>query len=204
MALPDGLHALEPANDATELLVGVHGFGSRGYEWVYPLQALDTPSIGIQFYRWDYDACPQQAAEQLQRAIEKSLTPQIRKIHLVGHSYGGILLASVLADWRLDVAVDIHVVAAPLKGTPGSGKCSYQPPTATAPNVSVFQWRTRHELDGAFKRLAEDPQNHALEGSSVTRLPTQYHGNRLGHNRSLSWVADRIVKNRGGHNLDAG
>jgi pimeloyl-ACP methyl ester carboxylesterase len=196
MALTPGLHPLEQTDESTELLIAVHGFASKGYEWIYPLKTLNTQSIGVQFFRWDYHGCPQPGAAQLIAAIKETLTPQTKKIHLVGHSYGGMLLASVMSDWPMDIPVDIHVVAAPLAGSAGQSACEYQPPTTLAAAVTVFEWRTQHQLDGAFKDLDEDPQIISLTHSKVTRLPNEYQGNRLGHNRSISWVADKIVEGR--------
>ena len=196
MALAEGLHALESTSSASELLISVHGFASEGYEWVYPLQTLDSASISVWFFRWDYRGCPQPAAEQLLRAVAAARSPETTKVHLVGHSYGGVLLTSVLSNWNLDLPAEVHLVAAPIRGMPGANRCAYAPPTSVANNVTVYEWRTRHELDGAFKDLAEDPQVIALPGSTVTRLPADYNGVRLGHNRSLSWVAEQIAASR--------
>ena len=60
--------------------------------------------------------------------------------------------------------------------------------------VNFFQWRTIKELDGAFNSLDHDPQIIDVQGSYVTRLPKVYNGRRLGHNWSLSWVAEEITK----------
>ena len=59
-------------------------------------------------------------------------------------------------------------------------------------NSSLFEWRTQHQLDSAFKDLSEDPQQINIKGSLVTILPDTYKGNRLGHNWSISWVADEF------------
>ena len=61
-------------------------------------------------------------------------------------------------------------------------------------NVNFFQWRTIKELDGAFQDLEYDPQVIELQGSRVVRLPKTYNNKRLGHNWSLSWVADQLTK----------
>ena len=196
MALEDGLHPLESPSDAQEMLVGVHGYGSEGYEWVYPLQTLDSDQVGTWFYRWDYTGCPQPAAAALIQALQESTSASTRRIHLVGHSYGGVLLAHLIESWPLDIPVHIHVVASPVAGMEGGSRCDYQPPSGIAPQVSVRQWRTRKELDGAFKNMAEDPQNLELAGSAVTRLPEEYRGRRLGHNWSISWVAEQIAADR--------
>ena len=44
----------------------------------------------------------------------------------------------------------------------------------------------------AFKRLKNDPQDLNLLGSKTTRLTESYRGRRLGHNWSISWVADKL------------
>ncbi|MDA1342204.1 MAG: alpha/beta hydrolase, partial [Proteobacteria bacterium] len=58
--------------------------------------------------------------------------------------------------------------------------------------VNLYEWRTQQHLDSAFKDLPENPQNIVIEGSMVTVLPDTYNGHRLGHNWSISWVADNI------------
>ena len=66
------------------------------------------------------------------------------------------------------------------------------PPTSLKDGTKLHQWRTIQAIDGAFKDLNYDPQVVAIEDSSVTRLPETYKGNKLGHNWSISWVADEI------------
>ena len=55
---------------------------------------------------------------------------------------------------------------------------------------------TIKKFDFAFSSLNYDPQIIEFEGSSVTRLPQQYHGKRLGHLWSISWVAENIEMSR--------
>ena len=58
MSLDYGLHPLEEQLENHEiLLIGVHGSESRGYEWIYPLQALDTPETLTLFFRWNDARC---------------------------------------------------------------------------------------------------------------------------------------------------
>ena len=68
-------------------------------------------------------------------------------------------------------------------------------PNALRAGTNLHQWRTIQELDGAFKDLSYDPQVVEINGSTVTRLPETYKGNKLGHNWSISWVADELNKN---------
>jgi hypothetical protein len=72
--------------------------------------------------------------------------------------------------------------------------CDFEMLTSIGKNVQFFEWRTRKELDGAFKDLDVDPQVIHLTGSTVTRLPETYRGKRLGHNWSISWVADNLAQ----------
>ena len=68
--------------------------------------------------------------------------------------------------------------------------CGYEPISSIPKNSVLYEWRTQHKLDNAYKDLKEDPQRIDLSGSLVTTLPNTYKGNRLGHNWSISWVAD--------------
>ncbi|MBD3648408.1 MAG: alpha/beta hydrolase [Pseudomonadales bacterium] len=195
MDLPVGLHALE--DDVTEpkiMLIGVHGYASEGYEWIYPLQTLDDNTTTTWFYRWNYNGCPGEPAEALRAAIEENVTkfPTIETVRVIGHSYGGVLV-SYLIETDANTPLDIHAVAAPLAGMAGIGqRCDYSPPKSIGRNVSFHQWRTQHELDNAFNDLDEDPQIIDLPGAKVTVLPDTYRGRRLGHNWSISWVADEL------------
>jgi hypothetical protein len=60
--------------------------------------------------------------------------------------------------------------------------------------ANLFEWRTQQDLDSVFKDLPQNPQNIEILGSFVTVLPDTYKGRRLGHNWSISWVADQLMK----------
>ena len=113
----------------------------------------------------------------------------------VGHSLGGVLVSHLSTrSWHLPTRID--AVAAPLAGMGGLGiRCGYEPPASIDASVEFHQWRTRHELDNAFNNLDEDPQLVSVKGMGVTTLPDDYRGHRLGHNWSISWVADQIATN---------
>ena len=197
MSLPYGLHTLEENNTMEKtLIIGVHGSNSRGYEWIYPLSTLDNSDKLVAFFRWDDSSCPGPGIESLSQNLSDLLVekPNIKKIILLGHSYGGILVTSFMQNWKGKLPVEIHAIAAPLKGMgPVSSMCGYEPPRATQGNTSLHQWRTIKELDGAFKDLDYDPQETMILNSKITRLPETYKGNKLGHNWSISWVADELL-----------
>ena len=190
--LPFGLNAMELSEDeAQEVFIAVHGGSSEGYEWIYPIKTIDTKQKQMHFYRWPDNGCFQSSAEELASEINNLLSQNssYKKVTLMGHSYGGILVANVLKHWNADTPIEVHVVASPLLGMPMLTKiCGYEPITMLPKNSSLFEWRTQHQLDSAFKDLLEDPQQINIKGSLVTVLPDTYKGNRLGHNWSISWV----------------
>ena len=192
--LPFGLNALELSEDeAQEVFIAVHGGSSEGYEWIYPIKIIDTKQKHMYFYRWPDNGCFQSSAEELASEINNLLSQNssYKKVTLMGHSYGGLLVAHVLKHWNAHTPVEVHVVASPLLGMSTLTKiCGYEPITILPKNSSLFEWRTQHQLDSAFKDLLEDPQQINIKGSLVTVLPDTYKGNRLGHNWSISWVAD--------------
>ena len=190
-----GLNPLERFNGKEKiLLISVHGSQSEGYEWIYPLQTLDTEKSATFFYRWNDNKCYLSSAEKLNSYLSRAIKnfPDLEKVVLIGHSYGGVLVTSMVENWNNYLPADIHSVAGPIGSEFNRGGCKYSPPKHTPDKAVFYQWKTQHHLDAAFKRLKNDPQNLALTGSMVTRLPESYRGRRLGHNWSISWVADEL------------
>ena len=193
-----GLHDIEISSAAeSTLLIGIHGSNSEGYEWVYPLKTLNNDTNVVSFFRWDDGSCLDPSIDILLNSIKTRLdqSPNLNEVILIGHSYGGLLVTIFSEAWDIDVPLHIHSVAGPLKGMGIlSSPCNYQPPSSLGTGISLHQWRTIQELDGAFNDLDYDPQVVDIKNSSVTRLPKTYKGNKLGHNWSISWVADEISK----------
>ena len=190
-----GLNPLERFNGKEKiLLISVHGSQSEGYEWIYPLQTLDTEKSATFFYRWNDNKCYLSSVEKLNSYLSRAIKnfPDLEKVVLIGHSYGGVLVTSMVQNWNNHLPADIHSVAGPIGSEFNRGGCKYSPPKLTSDRAVFYQWKTQHHLDAAFKRLKNDPQNLALTGSVVTRLPESYRGRRLGHNWSISWVADEL------------
>ncbi len=197
MSVPQGLARLDaPPGEAAEVVIGVHGFESEGYEWVQPLKVLSRSGAQVYFFRWDWTQCPDPAAERLRGAIEELLKaqPRIARVRLFGHSYGGVISALVAASWRLPIPIEVNVVAAPLAGHPRlTEHCTFKGVKPAASGARLKQWRTRKAQDGAFKDMAADPQVIELAGSDVVLLPETWQGRRLGHNWSISWVAEQLT-----------
>ena len=189
MDLGFGLHDLEANQIGKEILISIHGRDSRGFEWIYPLQTIDNEVTKTYFFRWDTTKCPQKTIPILMEEISRM--KDIKKITILGHSYGGIL-SSLLLNKIEAIETDIHVIAAPLGSSDLKKYCGYKHPTSKNNNVSYYQWRTIKKLDYAFNGFDYDPQLIDFKESSVVRLPSQYRGKRLGHLWSISWVADNI------------
>ena len=206
MRLVDGLHpltsSLKDRQSDRPRFVMVHGYRSRGYEWVYATTRLAEYGE-VYFYRWDWNQCPDQGGVGLLAMIDKlaQRDPQ-RPIEVWGHSYGGVIAAVAASRYQNLAPLSAHIIAAPVAGHPKlEGACSpsikmltqtlySDDMSAKEHRFKVHQWRTQHHLDGAFKNLKIDPQVVSWRGE-VTRLPPHYRGRRLGHNWSISWVTDK-------------
>lgn len=175
-------------------LAAVHGFASEGAEWVAPLARLDAPDT--RFYRWDWLTCPAPAADALVAALTAlAAEPGVDRIRVIAHSYGGLVAALAARRYPGPDPLEVHIVAAPLAGSERlTALCGpLDPgPAATGP-VTVRQWRTVHAQDGAFRDLPVDPQVVDWAGADVVALPADWDGGRLGHNRSLRWVAEQLA-----------
>ena len=56
--LKPGLHFLENTNEQqTELVIAVHGWQTKGFEWVYPLINLNKETNRVTFFRWKTNGC---------------------------------------------------------------------------------------------------------------------------------------------------
>ena len=196
-SLDYGIHYLESTdNIQRHLLLGIHGGGSLGYEWVYPLSSLDSPSNLVSYFKWSPLVlnCLTEDAQFLINFLETQ-GQNFESITILGHSLGGVLLGKVLESVNTKVPIKAHIIASPLAGiAPTNQICKYQPPKAIKENIKLYEWRTIKKLDGVFLALPYDPQVVDIQGSVSTRLPEEYKGNKLGHNWSISWVADEISK----------
>ena len=191
-----GLHSLEEDQEGNPtVLIGVHGFKARGFEWVYPLVTMDTDSIHTLYFHWNFldknSKARMMLLEDLSELIEQRTAP-LERIVIVAHSCGGVMVASAIDDLPEDINFDIHTVASPLNGLGLFTVCRPNLPESLPDNVTLTQWRTAKEKDSVFWWFPRDPQKIIKEYGVTIELPKKYHGIRLGHVRSLSWVAERI------------
>ena len=194
----------DSAYELRTVVIGVHGTKSQGYEWVESVKKLAREYRHTYFYRYDWDVCPDSSAKRLSEDLIK-LTGQVpgaNRIILFGHSFGGLVVSFLSGQVHINIPVQIHTVASPLKGYASLNKrCELnkrRDGTLKFPqwddNISHFQWRTHHKLDNAFNRMKQDPQDVNLYDSEVTLLPETMNGRRLGHNWSITWVIDEYLR----------
>lgn len=196
---PMGFHRVKFENTNLDtVFIAVHGHSSNGYEWVYALQKMAESTHQTFYYRWDWNNCPGPASKELKLAIDSLISNEtgIKHIIVFGHSYGGVIVSN-LADDHFNITMDIHSLAAPLAGhTRLEINCPDYPRfDHLVLTNNLFQWRTVHRQDGAFKNIEVNPQLIDIKGSEVFQLPSTFsNGKRLGHNRSISWVMNQYFK----------
>ena len=203
--MPNGLHQVNKSDNLAEtLIIGIHGSNSEGYEWVYPFWKLNNDFTEIYFYRWNDEQCANRDNYILINGLAKALqdNPNIQNIKVLAHSYGGLYLLHSLAliDEFLEtqsrpLRTEIHFIAS-LLSPPKliSLGCNMDDNFKDAYSMTIYNWKTIQSLDGAFRNYAKDPQDLKAPSNIEMRLPSSYNGRKLGHNWSISWVADQIFK----------
>ena len=203
VAMPFGMNLLEVTNaDVDEFVIGIHGGNSEGYEWVYPLWQLNQDSNQVFFYRWNDKRCANANNANLVNQIDSLLDNYlgVKKIKILSHSYGGThllhsldLIEQRIANKNQDLKIEIHFIASllspPLLLRLG---CQFKTDFKDDYSMDIYNWKTIQEIDGAFRNYRKDPQEVSISSASQTRLPEIYNGRKLGHNWSISWVADQI------------
>ena len=203
VAMPFGMQLLEANNaKANELIIGIHGGNSEGYEWIYPLWRLNQEFNQVFFYRWNDKRCANANNANLVNHIDSLLAtyPGLEKIKILSHSYGGThllysldLIEQRIANKNQDLEIEIHFIASllspPLLLRLG---CQFKTDFKDDYSMDIYNWKTIQEIDGAFRNYRKDPQEVSISSASQTRLPEIYNGRKLGHNWSISWVADQI------------
>ncbi|MDP6684762.1 MAG: hypothetical protein QGH24_02325 [Candidatus Marinimicrobia bacterium] len=195
--MPMGLNEIFYESSISDtVFISVHGYGSLGYEWVYPLKLMAESGKQTFYYRWDWNQCPESATGDLLFDLKTLLkeNPLIKHLIIFGHSYGGVITANLMDDQF--GSVEIHSIAAPLSGHPRFEKECPDFPDFTGMGMinPLTQWRTQHKQDGAFKNLSFNPQDVTISGSLVIQLPKSMNGRGLGHNWSVTWVMDSYFK----------
>ena len=77
---------------------------------------------------------------------------------LLGHSYGGLLVVAFAKAWDMDVPLQIHSIAAPLKEWVYSLLSAIMRCPIFRITLNSINGGLSKELDGAFSDLDYDPQ----------------------------------------------
>jgi hypothetical protein len=203
VAMPFGMQLLEANNaDADELVIGIHGGNSEGYEWIYPLWQLNQAFNQVFFYRWNDKRCANANNVELVNQIDSLISnySSVKKIKILSHSYGGThllysldLIEQRIANKNQNLKIEIHFIASllspPLLLRMG---CQFKTDFKDDYSMNIYNWKTIQEIDGAFRNYRKDPQEVSISSAAQIRLPETYNGRKLGHNWSISWVAEKI------------
>jgi triacylglycerol lipase len=99
----------------------VHGFGGTKSSWSYLARNLSARGLTFDAITYaPFGTSVEQLADRLVAAVERVLSQTgANKVHLVGHSLGGVVIAQALASGRLTGKVDTVVtLGSPFGGSP--------------------------------------------------------------------------------------
>ena len=203
---PNGLHKLSGLNvrDSTLGIILVHGYypkkwDTKGFEWVTPIFMLSEATIPLWFFRYDWNECPNNSADFLDSQIENLIlnNPGLDSLWILGHSFGGIVSSLFSEQWDQNFPLTVHTIATPLATNRfEDSHCSFKGKKTYEinENITYTQWKTVKNQDGAFKHLEFDPQNVLIKGGKVITLPETWKNTRLGHNKSIQWVCEKVIR----------
>jgi triacylglycerol lipase len=99
----------------------VHGFAGTKSSWALVANALKARGVAVEAMSYPpVGTSVQQLAERLVAEVERILVATgTDKVHLVGHSLGGVVIAQAVADSRLTERVDtVITLGSPFGGSP--------------------------------------------------------------------------------------
>jgi triacylglycerol lipase len=115
----DGSHAA-----CSRPVLLVHGFGGDKSSWTLVANALSAEGLTIDTMTYaPVGNSVEQLADRLVAEVEKLLSRTgAQKVHLVGHSLGGVIIAQAISDPRLNRRVDtVITLGSPFGGSPWAG-----------------------------------------------------------------------------------
>jgi pimeloyl-ACP methyl ester carboxylesterase len=138
----------------------VHGFGGVKSTWFLVAQALSARGLTVDAMSYaPVGNTVEQLADKLVVEVERMvLRTGADKVHLVGHSLGGVIIAQALRDSRLTGRVDtVITLGSPFGGSPWAG---------ALPFVEIV--RALRRGSPLLRRLASTPLPDGVRWLSVT------------------------------------
>jgi triacylglycerol lipase len=138
----------------------VHGFGGAKSSWTLVAHALSSRGLTVDAMTYGpVGSSVEQLADRLVAQVEGTLSRTgAEKVHLVGHSLGGVIVAQALSDPRLNGRVDtVITLGSPFGGSPWAG---------ALPVVEMV--RALRPGSPLLRRLASTPLPDGVRWLSVT------------------------------------
>ena len=138
----------------------VHGFAGTKSSWALVANALKARGVAVEAMSYPpVGTSVQQLAERLVAEVERILLATgTDKVHLVGHSLGGVVIAQAIADGRLTGRVDtVITLGSPFGGSPWAG---------VLPVVEIV--RELRAGSPVLRRLASAPLPDGIRWLSLT------------------------------------
>jgi triacylglycerol lipase len=151
-------HRSHPAHSRPVLLV--HGFGGDKSSWTLVADALTAEGLTIHTMNYaPVGNSVERLAQRLVAEVEELLSRTgAHKVHLVGHSLGGVIIAQAISDPRLVGRVDtVITLGSPFGGSPWAG---------VLPVVDLV--RALRSGSPLLRRLATTPFPDGVRWLSVT------------------------------------
>ena len=138
----------------------VHGFAGTKSSWSLVAHTLSARGLTVEAMSYPpLGTSVEQLAERLVAEVERILCRTgADKVHLVGHSLGGVVIAQAIADIRLSGRVDtVITLGSPFGGSPWAG---------VLPFVEIV--RALRPGSPVLRRVASAPMPDGVRWLSVT------------------------------------
>ena len=138
----------------------VHGFGGAKSSWTLVAHALSARGLTVCAMTYaPVGNSVEQLADRLVAEVEMTLSRTgAEKVHLVGHSLGGVIVAQAISDSRLNGRIDtVITLGSPFGGSPWAG---------VLPVIEMV--RALRQGSPLLRRLASTPLPDGVRWLSVT------------------------------------